>query len=93
MRVDGGDGPEVENDAEMDQEAEKQDDDGDGSTEAVNGGEEKATVAKSSTPVVDITFSDIVHDVASRVAQDDDGAIAPRSDFSKAQLLCTPGGA
>ncbi|CAN0307081.1 unnamed protein product [Pylaiella littoralis] len=70
MKVDGGDDLEVENDAGMDQEAKKTDDGGHGSAEAANGGEEEATGAKSSTPeVVDMTFSDIVHDVASREEQ------------------------
>ncbi|CAM9994361.1 unnamed protein product [Pylaiella littoralis] len=54
----------------MDQETKKKDDGGDGSAEAANEGEEEAEDAKPSTPgVVDMTFSDIVHDVVSREEQ------------------------
>ncbi|CAM9994156.1 unnamed protein product [Pylaiella littoralis] len=70
MRVDGGDDPKVENDAGMDQKAKNEEDSGDGSAEAAKGEEEEAADAKPSTPeVVDMTFSDIVHDVASREEQ------------------------
>ncbi|CAN0445926.1 unnamed protein product [Pylaiella littoralis] len=70
MKVDGGDDLEVDNDPGMDQKAKKADDGDDGSAEVANGGEEEATGAKSSMPeVVDMTFSNIVHDVASREEQ------------------------